>query len=90
MAKKIHQFTGITAGINIIAEYFPVIKLGIQAPAGTQFILNGGSSAITVGNYGIYELDLTNLGGLINSIVFKENDEINQVIVDIVYEGGDS
>jgi hypothetical protein len=36
--------------------------LGIQAPPGTQFTINGGS-LIEVGMYGIYELDLENIGG---------------------------
>lgn len=60
-----------------------VIKLGIQAPANTTFHING-SNAIHVGDFGIYELDLSGVGK-INSLIFDDN--ITNVIVDVVYEG---
>lgn len=99
MAKKIHQFKNIALKQNILIDdsnkknYFPVIKLGIQGAPGVKFSLNDGGN-IEIGRYGIYELDLTNLGGLITSIVFPD-DEVNEkykanIIVDIVYEGRDS
>ena len=94
MAKKIHQFIGVQANQNILTpneeiKYLPVIKLGIQGPAGTRFRLNGSNSSwITIGKYGIYELDLTNLGGFINSLEFENANQ--NIVVDIVYEGGSS
>jgi hypothetical protein len=69
---------------NILKDHFPVYKLGIQGPAGTKFYLNGGQQPITIGKYGIYELDLTNLGGFISSLSFEKTDAT--IIVDIVYE----
>ena len=59
-----------------------VIKLGIQAPVNTTFYING-SNAIHVGDFGIYELDLSGIGK-INSLIFDDN---TNVIIDIVYEG---
>ncbi len=89
MAKKIYQFIGVVAGENILKDgYYPVTKLGIQAPEGTTFTINEGGE-IAVGATQIYELDLTGLGGQIYSIVFKETNETS-VIVDIIYEGGGS
>ena len=89
MSKKIYQFTGLKETNKNILEngYFPVIKLGIQGPEGTKFKLNNGGE-ISIGRYNIYELDLTNLGGLITSLIFVSDP--TGVIVDIVYEGGDS
>lgn len=67
-----------------------VTKIGIQGQPGTCFTINGGNNFITIGKYGIYELDLSNLGGVITSLVFPVVGETNQfnppIIVDIVYE----
>jgi hypothetical protein len=54
----------------VLTKYAPVVKIGIQAPVGTIFTLNGGNQ-ISMGRYGIYELDLEGLGHL-NSLVFPE------------------
>ena len=85
MAKRIHQIIGVKAGSNVIANYSPVVKLGIQAPANTVFHINGGN-AMKIGFSSIYELDLTHLNGQIFSLVFDVTSE--KVTVDIVYEGG--
>lgn len=45
-----------------------VTKLGIQGTPGAIFRINGGNT-ITLGQYGIYELDVTGLGYLISFIV---------------------
>lgn len=87
MSKKIHQFTAVENGVNLLEDYFPVIKLGIQGKPNTEFKINGGS-VITIGYSGIYELDLTNLGGLIYSLVFTNIGEDDNIVVDIIYEGG--
>ena len=85
MAKAIHQIAGnITAKINVLEDYSPVFKLGIQGPADTVFYLNGSEHPIKIGKYGIYELDLTNLGGFIGSLIFEESSD--SIIIDIVYE----
>ena len=89
MAKKIHQFTSIQENTNILVNYTPVVKLGIQGPEGTTFQINDGSD-IKIGKYLIYELDLTGLGGQIYSLKFKEGQFLDSIIVDIVYEGGNS
>lgn len=84
----------LTVG-NIFKDYGPVSHLGIQAPPGVKFYLNGSSSSIMVGDTGIYELELENVGR-INSIRFDKNDlvtfyEERQVsdllIIDMIYEG---
>lgn len=85
MAKQIYQKIGVQAGENVIEGRAPAVKLGIQAPVGTIFYLNGGSS-IRIGASGIYELDLTYLGGQIYSLIFNETN--TKVQVDVIYEGG--
>ena len=92
---------------NHLEGYSPVIKLGIQAPMGTKFILNKPSSEtaehyktnhdIEIGYYGIYELDLSDIGHITSLIFteFGENVEVNEhvplqvyngnILVDIVY-----
>lgn len=81
---KVGQIIKITTGENVLKDYAPVIKIGIQAPEDTMFQLNNGSD-IKMGKYGIYELDLEGLG-YIESLVFKGEIK-DDIIVDIVYEG---
>lgn len=83
MARKIKQFTSVVEGKDILIDYSPVYKLGIQGPPDTTFKINTGTP-IKIGPYGIYEIDLTRLGGQITSLVFDKSSE--KVIVDIVYE----
>ena len=45
-----------------------VTKLGVQGTPGATFQINGGND-ITLGQYGIYELDVTGLGYLISFVV---------------------
>ena len=81
---------------NIFNDYKLVSEIGIQAPVGTRFYLNGGTYPITIGKTGIYELDLEGIGR-INSIRFNREDIqksfptgniVNRLLIDIVYEGG--
>lgn len=103
MTMSIHQFVGVQPNKNILMiqknneiNYLMVVKLGIQGPPGLKFHINGGN-AITVGNSAIYELDLSNLGGLISDLRFEEyslptrqeGNPLDSVIVDIVYIGRD-
>lgn len=95
MAKKIHQFTdeNIVFEGNILQNYPRVTKLGIQGqPNYTSFKINGSNDSIVIGRYGIYELDLTGLGGMINSLEFVNtvDNKDYKMIVDIIYEGGTS
>ena len=95
MAKKIHQFVIEEKDlsnfqeqniINIIEKYVPVIKLGVQSVEGTTFQINGGSD-IKIGRYGIYELDLSAVGGVITSLTFTRFGESGtSAIVDIIYD----
>ena len=87
MAKRVHQITVTQTDENVIKDYKPVVKLGIQGPFGTSFTINGGSE-IQIGIYGIYELDLIGLGGQIKDLTFTNLGDSNEgsIIVDIVYE----
>lgn len=49
-------------GINLF-QNLQVTKVGIQGPPGTQFTFTKGNS-ITLGQYGIYELDISEVGFL--------------------------
>lgn len=76
---------------NYLMAFAPVMKLGIQAPMGTQFTLNNSDSIITLDQTGIYELDVESYGQ-ITSLVFKDMPERhNRILIDFVYldfEGG--
>lgn len=76
-----------------------VTKLGIQAPPGCVFQVNTNDNAgsITIGLYGIYEIDLSGGLGTIQSLstnveqltTINQTDafvQINKIIVDYVYE----
>ena len=72
-----------TSSSNIF-EGMSVIKLGIQGPPGFQFSLNNGD-LITLGKYGIYELDLMGIGYITN-FTWKETSIGNHTVyVDYVY-----
>lgn len=72
-----------------------ITQLGIQAPPGTKFTINGSSQPIIIGATGIYELNVEGLTS-INSISFNgdslRNVELNPssyIIVDYIYEQED-
>ena len=71
---------------NILAKYAPIIRLGLQGPPGTKFKINN-SDEITMNEYGVYELDLTNTGAYINSLEIISINENKQVLIDIIYLG---
>jgi hypothetical protein len=74
-----------------------ITQLGIQTLPGTKFYLNNEKKPIIIGATGIYELDL-NGQGYIYSIRFDKNtletyyteDSATRLLIDIVYEGGNS
>ena len=63
-----------------------VTQLGIQAPSGTKFYLNGFSNELQVGCTGIYELDLEGLTTLTQlSFDGGSLDNAETIIVDVIY-----
>ena len=77
-------FTGIT----------PLCQLGIQAPPGTKFFINGSTNPAIVGFTGLFEIDLTD-GGDISSITFDtesisyiESNDSAILIIDMAYWTG--
>lgn len=81
----IYQIKGVKAKENVLENKNAAIKLGIQAPPNTIFYISNLDNPISVGRYGIYELDLTYLGGRISFLAFAEDND--KVIVDIICEG---
>ena len=83
---------------NLFSKYSNNIShLGIQGEPGLIFYLNGGQSAITIGDTGIYELDLEGIGR-ISSLRFDgeqltalyptpATSSTHRILVDIVYDG---
>lgn len=72
-------------------DYMPISQLGVQAPPGTDFYLNGSVRPIIVGVSGIYDLDIKN-GARITSLKFSKQslERINKnprsyLIIDILY-----
>lgn len=85
---------------NIFQGCGVISHLGIQGYPGVRFYLNGSKSAIMIGETGIYEINLENLGRIYSIQFIKEDlekfyDTVNQeedinknriLIVDIIYE----
>lgn len=76
---------------NLFRDFGPVSQLGIQAPPGLKFYLNNSNHPIMVGETGIYELDLENVGR-ITAIRFDKDtlescSQKDKLLIDIVYEG---
>ena len=94
MSKQIKQFVYNQSDLTndyielLNEEKDRVTMLGIQATPGTPFKINNGSP-IQMGFFGTYELDLSRIGGLVNSIKIAKASsypENSKVIVDILYE----
>lgn len=74
---------------------YPIIQLGIQTLPGVQFYLNHGVTPITVGNTGIYDLDLEGVTEITHlnfdpvSMKMINNSIDSYVIVDFIYESED-
>ena len=68
---------------EIIKDGLNVIKIGIQAPSGTEFSIN--NSSVIMGDTGFLELDNTiNL----QSLIFTKTSNLKNIIIDILYEEG--
>lgn len=76
---------------TVFSNFLPITQLGIQAPPGTKFYINGSGPAV-VGYTGLFEIDLSNGGEIISlsfekdSLQFINNNPNAWLIVDIVYE----
>lgn len=74
--------------------YGTIYQLGIQAPPGTIFYIDG-DNQMMVGNSGIFELDLMNKAYISDlrfsekSINFVKENKSSFIIVDIVYGGSE-
>ena len=71
---------------------YPLLQLGIQAPPGTQFNINGSERPAIMGYTGLFELDLHDSGQII-ALTFEKNslEAINEnpnfsLIIDMIYE----
>ena len=73
-----------------IVDYNKIVQLGIQAPSGSHFIINGentdSNGDIEIGITGIFELDLKDTNTYITSVAVTAPVG-SQIIVDILYEG---
>ena len=76
--------TNVFFGVNLV-EGKQIVKLGIQAPAGTVVVLNDNKN-IVIGRSGIYELNDDDI--IITSVVFpivQESKNLNNIVVDYIY-----
>ena len=79
---------------SIFEGYTPLVQLGIQAPPGTKFYINGSNNPVIVGFNGLFDIDLTQ-GGSITQLTFdassinwiKGNDSA-MLIIDMAYVRG--
>ena len=73
-----------------ITDYNKIVQLGIQAPPGSHFRINGentdSNGDIEIGTTGMFELDLKDTNTYITSITVTATVG-SQIIVDILYEG---
>lgn len=86
---KVVNYTQLRRG-NIFKDSGVISQLGIQGKPGTKFFLNGGSHSITIGDTGIFELDLKGKG-FISAIRFDGDsldsyEDNDRLLIDIVYE----
>lgn len=80
---------------RVFEEYTPLSQLGVQAPPGTKFYINGNENPVIIGFTGLFDIDL-NKGGSINEISFdrqslsyiKSNDSA-MLIIDMAFWVGD-
>ncbi len=75
------------------SSYNTIFQLGIQAPPGTIFYINGSDSQVIVGSSGVFELNLLNKASIsalrfdAASINFIRENNNSFIIVDILYAG---
>lgn len=78
---------------SIFGNYYPILQLGIQAPPGTKFYLNGAINPVVIGATGIYELELKGITEItslyfdydgLNTINNKYNNQY--LLIDIIYD----
>lgn len=94
-----------TNGTN--STYSQIVQLGIQGAPGTRFWLNDSRlsnnadamQGIVLNWTGIFEIDLSDFGGEINSIIFDpasrnlyegDNASNYKIVIDILYKGGNN
>lgn len=78
---------------SLLSTYGTVTQLGIQGPTGMQWYLNNGSSPLTMGATGIYELDMENVGRITSIRLLDSSKSLIEgnsfgLVIDIAYEGG--
>lgn len=75
-------------------DYTPLVQLGIQAPPGTKFYINGSSNPVIVGSNGLFDIDLTQGGSIMHlafdssSINWIKSNDSAILIVDVAYVRG--
>ena len=91
-----YNYYGALVSGNIFKNYGAVSKLGIQGEPGLKFYLNNSDFPIMIGETGIYELDLENIGRItairfdandLNNIYTEPDNLTRRLLIDIVYEG---
>lgn len=88
-----YNSTNLLLSKNVFDNYAPIIHIGLQGPANLKFYFNENYFApLHIDNTGIFELNLEDTFGLIESIQFDEtslNRLLNKtnLIIDILYEG---
>lgn len=100
----------LDSSVNEEGTYVNITQIGIQGAPGTRFWLNDAQQSsnpnalkgIVLNWTGIFEIDLSDIGGEINSIIFDPSSEIlykgpeaeeiqpnnYKLIVDILYDNG--
>ncbi len=76
---------------EVFESVYPISELGIQAPPGTKFYLNGSVYPIVMGASGIYDLDIKN-GARVTGLSFHRESlqdivtsGSSYLIVDVLY-----
>lgn len=87
------KLNDLTTG-KVFSPYYPMTQLGIQAPPGTKFYINGSENPAIIGFTGIFELDLTSGGSIIDlyfdtkTLGFIRDNINSNLTIDLVYQEG--
>ena len=82
--------SSLSSGEAFQLNGYSIAQIGIQTLPGMQFTINGGTSAVAIGQTGIYELELNDRVSITRIQFYSSTLNLingyNYLIVDLIYE----